>query len=512
MSKYLDLKNTNFKTEILAGLTVAIILVPEAIAFSFIAGVSPLVGLYAAFIMGLVTALIGGRPAMISGATGAIALVLVPLISTNGVEYLFPAIILGGLIQLAVGVFKLGKFIRLIPHPVMIGFVNGLGVMIFRSQFTQFKIENSDGLLGWMQGSQLVLMGGLVILTMVIMYFMPKITKAIPGALMAIIIVSALVIGLKLNVTTIGDKASIAGGFPLFKVPVLFTDINTMWATILIVWPFSLKMAAVGLIESLLTLSVIDDLTQTRGSGNKESMAQGIANITCGFFGAMGGCVTFGQSMLNISSGAHTRVSSFVAAMTLLAFVLYISGFIEMIPMAALVGVMFMIAFETVEWSSLKIFNKMPLFDVIIVAIVTLITILFHDLALAVLIGVVLSALHFTWNNAKRIRARKHYDNEGNKHYEIYGPLFFGSSQVFMDKFDVHNDPEHIYVDFDECRITDMSGIEAIRKLNEKYKDANKKITFTSLSRDCQELLSTAQIHIIKDEKKDPTYTVVYED
>lgn len=509
--KYLDLKGVNLKTEVLAGLTVAIILVPEAIAFSFIAGVSPLVGLYAAFIMGLVTALIGGRPGMISGATGAIALVLVPLINTNGVEYLFPAIIVGGLFQLIVGGLKLGKFIRLIPHPVMIGFVNGLGVMIFSSQLQQFKILSPGGGFAWMEGMQLYIMLGLVLLTMVIMYFMPKITKAIPGALVAIIIVSAIVIGLKLDVTTIGNKASISGGFPIFKVPVLFKSWDTIMATFLIVLPFSLKMAAVGLIESLLTLSVIDDVTQTRGSGNKESAAQGIANIISGFFGAMGGCVTFGQSMLNISSGARTRISSFVAAMTLLAFVLYISGFIEMIPMAALVGVMFMIAIETIEWSSLRIFRKMPLFDVVIVLVVTFYTIFFHDLAIAVLIGVVLSALNFAWNNATRIRARKHTDDKGNKHYEIYGPLFFGSSQNFMDKFDVHNDPDCIFVDFSESRITDMSGIEAIRKLDEKYKEANKLVTFTSLSTDCQRLLSTAQINIKKDEKQDPTYAVVYD-
>lgn len=500
-------KGANYKTEILSGLTVAIILVPEAIAFSLIAGVSPIVGLYAAFIMGLVTSLIGGRPGMISGATGAIALVLLPLISEHGTAYLFPAIIVGGCIQLAVGALRLGKFIRLIPHPVMIGFVNGLGVMIFTSQFAQFKVGGD-----WMEGMQLYVMTGLVILTMVVMYFVPKLTKAVPGALVSIVIVTAIVLGFGVDgVIGIGDKASIKGAFPVFLLPELFEDPSQILTVVLIVLPFSFKVAAVGLIESLLTLSVIDDITQTRGSGNKESAAQGIANIICGFFGAMGGCVTFGQSMLNMSSGARTRISSFVAALTLLAFVVLISQYIEQIPMAALVGVMFMIAIETVEWSSLKIFRKMPVFDVAIVVVVTVVTIIWHDLALAVLIGVVLSALNFAWNNAVRIRARKHTDDKGHKHYDIYGPLFFASSQNFLDKFDVHGDPDQIFVDFEECRITDMSGIEAIRKLDEKYKEVNKKVTFTTLSTDCQRLLATAEIDIAKDVKKDPTYAVVYD-
>lgn len=503
----LDFKNINYKNEILSGLTVAIILVPEAIAFSLIAGVSPIVGLYAAFIMGLVTAIIGGRPGMISGATGAIALVLLPLIQSHGADYLYPAIIVGGLIQLTIGALKLGKFIRLIPHPVMIGFVNGLGVMIFTSQFEQFKTEGS-----WMHDNQLYIMVGLVALTMIVMYVMPKITKAVPGALVSILIVTAIVLGLGVDdVVAIGSKSSIKGAFPSFSLPVLFENPSQLGAIFLIVLPYSFKMAAVGLIESLLTLSVIDDITQTRGSGNKESVAQGVGNVICGFFGGMGGCVTFGQSMLNMSSGARTRISSFVAALSLLAFVVLISQYIEMIPMAALVGVMFMIAIETVEWSSLRIFKKMPIFDVGIVVVVTAVTIIFHDLALAVLIGVVLSALNFAWGNAVRIRARKHTDDKGNRHYEIYGPLFFASSQGFMDKFDVHNDPDHIFVDFTESRITDMSGIEAIRKLDDKYKEQNKKVTFTSLSVDCQRLLATAQIDIHKDEKKDPTYAVIFD-
>lgn len=508
----LDYKNINYKTEILAGLTVAIILVPEAIAFSFIAGVSPLVGLYAAFIMGLVTAIIGGRPGMISGATGAIALVLVPLISTYGVEYLFPAVIIGGCIQSLIGVLKLGKFIRIIPHPVMIGFVNGLGFMIFSSQFTQFKIADANGVLGWMQGSELMIMLGLVALTMVVMFFMPKITKAVPGALIAIIVVSAIVIGFDLDVSTIGGKASIAGGFPSLQLPTLFGSWESAVATIAIVFPFSLKMAAVGLIESLLTLSVIDDVTSTRGNSNKESRAQGIANIICGFFGAMGGCVTFGQSMLNISSGARTRVSSFVAAITLLAFVLYISGFIEMIPMAALVGVMFMIAFETVEWSSLRIFRKMPFFDVLIVVVVTLITVFYHDLALAVLVGVVLSALNFAWGNAIRIRARKSVDEKGQKHYAIYGPLFFASTKNFIEKFDPENDPQICVVDFSESRVVDMSAIDAITTIIKKYEDLNKTLVFKALSGDCLDILAKANIKVTVDQSTDdPRYRVVYD-
>lgn len=498
-----EFKNINYKNEILAGLTVAIALVPEAIAFSFIAGIDPLIGLYAAFMMGLVTAVLGGRPGMISGATGAIAIVLVPLIKGYGLDYLFPTLILAGLFQMAVGYFRLGKFIRLIPHSVMLGFVNGLAIVIFLAQFSQFKITNTLGEQEWLSGNSLYIMLGLVLLAMAIIHFLPKVSKVLPSALVAILVITAIVVGGGLDTTTVGDLASIKGGLPSL---VSFNFPFTL-ESLLVMLPFALKVAGVGLIESLLTLTLIDEMTDTRGSGNKESFAQGIGNVLNGFFGGMGGCAMIGQSMININSGARSRISAFVAAIALLAFVLFLSPIIERIPIAALVGVMFMVAIGTFEWSSLRVLNKVPRIDMIVIVVVSVVTVL-EDLAIAVLIGVVLSAIAFAWDNAIRIRARKRFEGE-TKFYEIYGPLFFGSTTNFLDKFDFKNDPKKVIIDFAESRISDQSGLEAIRKINDRYVELEKDVSFRHLSTDCQRLLDTANIVIEKDPYVDPKYSVV---
>lgn len=498
-------QQSNLKNEILSGLTVALALVPEAVAFSLMAHVSPLVGLYSAFIIGLITSVFGGRPGMISGATGAIAVVAVSLVVRHGVEYLFAAVVLMGLIQLAVGVLKLGKFIRLVPHPVMFGFVNGLAIVIFMAQLSQFKVANAVGEQEWMTGKSLYIMLGFVVLTMLIMYFLPKITKAVPAALTAIVVVSAIILSLGIETRTVGDIASISGGLPKFHLP----QVPITWENIKIIFPYSLIMAAVGLIESLLTLTVIDEMTESRGRGNKESVAQGAANVVCGLFGGMGGCAMIGQSIINVSSGGRRRISGIVAAVGLLVIVLFGSSFIEKVPMAALVGLMFMVAIGTFEWASLKIFSKVPIIDVAVMIIVAGITVVFHNLAVAVLIGVIISALGFAWENAKRIRARKHMHEDGSKHYEIYGPLFFGSIKAFNDKFEVMDDPDEVIIDFKESRIVDHSAIEAVNKITERYAKQGKKVHLAHLSKDCRLMLDNASAIIDVNIMEDPKYKLV---
>lgn len=497
-------KGFNPKNEILSGLTVALALVPEAVAFSIIANVSPLIGLYTAFIIGLITSILGGRPGMISGATGAIAVVVVALVATHGVEYLFAAVVLMGLIQVLIGVLRLGKLIRLVPHPVIFGFLNGLALVIFISQFEQFKTTNENGITEWISGRPLFIMLGLVSLTMAIIHFLPKFTKAVPSSLVAILVISGMVIFGGIETKTVGDIASIGGGLPSFHLPTVPLNLDTF----MIIFPYALIMALVGLIESLLTLSVIDEMTETRGRGNKECVAQGVANITTGFFGGMGGCAMIGQSIINVSSGGRFRLSGIVASTGLLMFVLFGSSLIEQVPMAALVGLMFMVAIGTFEWASLRIFRKVPLTDVLVMVIVALVTVFFHNLAVAVLIGVVISALAFAWENAKRIRARKSVDSNGYKHYEIYGPLFFGSTTAFAEKFDIQGDPGHVVIDFAESRIMDHSAIEAVNKITERYARMNKKVHLKHLSDDCRKLLDKAGAIIEINHFEDPTYKV----
>ncbi len=492
MKQYLHLfdfrQRVNYRTEVLSGLTVALALIPEAVAFALIAGLSPLTGLYAAFTMGLITSILGGRPGMISGATGAVAVVIVTLVKDHGVEYVFAAVVLAGLIQVLAGLLRLGKFIRLVPHPVMFGFVNGLAIVIFLSQMAQFQTVDAQGVAQWLTGTPLLIMLGLVALTMFIIWGLPRLSKAVPASLVAIVVVSLLAVGLNIDTRTVGDIASIQGGFPPFHIPNLPFSLDTL----AIIFPYALIIAGVGLIESLLTLNLIDEITGTRGRGNKECVAQGVANITTGFLSGMGGCAMIGQSLINISSGARARLSGIVASVMLLVFIMFGASIIEQLPMAALTGVMIMVAIGTFEWASLKTFGKMPWHDVLVMVLVAGITVLFHNLALAVLVGVIISALVFAWENARRIRARKSVDAHGVKHYELYGPLFFGSVMAFREKFDVINDPAEIVIDFQDCRVADMSGIEALSKLTQSYQQQGKIVHLKHLSPDCRQLLTNA--------------------
>lgn len=498
-------RNYNLKNEFLSGLTVALALIPEAVAFSIIAGVPPLSGLYAAFMIGLIASILGGRPGMISGATGAIAVVVAPLVRSHGFDYLLAAVILMGVIQLLAGLLRLGKFIRLVPHPVMFGFVNGLAIVIFMAQLDQFMAPTASGELSWLSGMAMYKMLGLVLLTMSIIWLFPKITKAIPSSLVAIIVVSAIVLGFGIDTKTVGDIASISGGLPPFNLP----NVPFTVETLLVIAPYAFIMAGVGLIESLLTLSLIDEITETRGKGNRECVGQGVANVVTGFFGGMGGCAMIGQSLINISSGGRNRISGVVAALALLAFILFGAPVVERLPMAALVGIMFFVAIGTFEWASLKVFGKIPLADVFVMVIVTLITVFMHNLALAVLVGVIISALVFAWENSKRIRARKKIDENGVKHYEIYGPLFFASVAVFQEKFDPKNDPDEVVIDFMESKIVDHSAIEAVNKLTERYLKAGKKLHLKHLSPDCRKLLHHSSEIIDVNIIEDPTYKIV---
>jgi SulP family sulfate permease len=497
-------QKVDYKNEVLAGLTVALALIPEAVAFALIAGLSPLTGLYAAFVMGLVTSILGGRPGMISGATGAVAVVIVALAVSHGPEYVFATVVLAGLIQVLAGVLKLGKLIRLVPHSVIFGFVNGLAIIIFTSQLDQFKAPNENGELEWMTGAPMYTYLGLVITAVLIIWLLPKLTKVVPSSLVAILVVFGLVLGLGIDTKTVGDIASISGGFPPFHIPMVPFNLDTF----MLILPYAGIMAGVGLIESLLTLNIVDEITETRGSGNKECVAQGTANVLSGFFSGMGGCAMLGQSLINVSSGARARLSGIVAAVMLLVFIMFGANIIEQLPMAALTGVMIMVAVGTFEWASLKTFRRMPKSDVLVMVLVTVVTVILHNLALAVLVGVIISALVFAWDNAKRIRARKRIDEDGIKHYEIYGPLFFGSVQAFNDKFDVLNDPEEVIIDFSESRVVDMSGIEALNKLTERYHKQGKKLHLRYLSQDCRRLLSNADAIIEVNILEDPTYKV----
>ncbi|MEE9362359.1 MAG: SulP family inorganic anion transporter [Cellulophaga sp.] len=521
MKKYLNIfdfsQKVNYKTEILSGITVALALVPEAIAFALIPGFSPLTGLYAAFILALITAIFGGRPGMISGATGAVAVIFIGLIlelknsfpeitPETILHYVFATVIIAGVLQIVAGLLKLGKFIRLVPHPVMFGFVNGLAIIIFMAQFPNFYEKGTTELLA---GISFWSMLGLTLLTMLIIWGLPKLTKAVPSSLVAIIVVSGIVIGFGIDTLTVADtmKAgeTIKGGFPPLSIP----NIPLTMETIKIIFPYAAIVAGVGLIESLLTLNIIDEITETRGSGNKECIAQGTANILSGFLSGMGGCAMIGQSLINTSAGARARLSGITAAVMLLVFIMFGSSLIEQLPMAALVGLMFMVAIGTFEWASFKTFRKMPTSDVVVMVLVTLITAITHNLATAVLFGVIISALAYSWENAKRIRARKFVDADGVKHYEIYGPLFFGSTTAFSEKFDVQNDPVEIIIDFKESRVADMSAIEALNKITERYQKVGKKVHLKHLSSDCRKLLHNAGEIIDINVLEDPTYKVV---
>jgi len=496
-------KAISLKSDILSGLTVALALVPEAVAFAFVAGVNPLTGLYAAFMVGLITAVIGGRPGMISGATGALAVVMVTLVADHGVQYLFATVVLMGILQVLAGVLRLGKYIRMVPHQVMLGFVNGLAIVIFLAQLQQFQIATPDGGFEWMRGFPLYLMLALVGLAMAIIQFLPKLTSAIPAPLVAILVVTGIVLTLGLDVRTVGDMASIAGGFPEFSVPAV--PLN--WETLTIIFPYAVILAAVGLIESLLTLTVIDEITDTRGRGNRECVGQGTANIVTGFFGGMGGCAMIGQSMINVNSGGRGRASGIAAALFLLGFILFASDLIEMIPLAALVGVMMMVVLGTFEWSSFRILHKIPKSDAFVLILVSGVTVV-TDLAIAVIVGVIVSALVYAWGNATRIQARTTTNNQGGKVYELEGPLFFGSVVAFRDLFDPQNDPDDVVVDFQLSRVADHSGLEAIDTLAERYQRRGKRLHLKHLSPECRKLLRRAKDLVEVNVIEDPSYHI----
>lgn len=494
----------NYKNEILAGLTVAMTMMPESLSFAILAGFPPLAGLYAAFIMGLITSVFGGRPGLISGGAGATVIVLIALMKSHGIEYVFGAVALAGMIQILVGVFKLGKFIRLVPQSVMYGFVNGLAVVIFMAQLEQFK-TSVNGAPVWLSGSPLYVMAALVALTIAIVIVFPRISKAVPPSLVAIIIVFLLVLGFNIDTKTVKDIASVNGGFPSFHIPAIPFNLQTLQ----VIFPYALIMAGVGLTEGLLTLNLVDEITATRGDGNRESIAQGAANIANGFFLGMGGCPMIAQTLVNLSAGARARLSGIIASLTILLIILIGAPVIDRVPMAALTGVMIMVAVGTFEWASFRIINKMPKQDVFVGILVALITIYLHNLALAVLIGVIISALVFAWESAKRIRARKYIDETtGIKHYEIYGPLFFASVAAFNEKFDVAEDPLLVVIDFKDSRVADMSGIDALNKLTERYAKAGKKLQLKHLSPDCKRLLKNAESVIDVNIIEDPQYNV----
>ena len=501
---------SQLRTDILSGLTVALALVPEAVAFAFVAGVHPLVGLYAAFSIGLVTALIGGRPGMISGATGALAVVMVSLVAKHGVEYLFATVVLMGMLQIVVGALHWGKFMRLVPHPVMLGFVNGLAVVIFLAQLSHFKTggeAGSHGLVGgeWMTGMPLFLMLGLTVLTMAVIQFAPRaITRIVPAPLLGILVVTAIVIGLGLDVRRVGDLASIEGGLPGFHIPM----VPLTWETLTIIGPYAVILAAIGLIESLLTLNLVGEMTGTRGGASKECVAQGTANIVTGFLGGMGGCAMIGQSMINVKSGGRTRWAAISAALFLLAFIVFASGLIEQIPLAALVGVMFMVVIGTFAWRSITIMARVPRADALVIVLVTVVTVM-TDLATAVVVGVIISALVYAWQASTHMYATtvNRPSDPGVKVYRLFGPLFFGSVESFNQIFDPENDPPTVIIDFMDSRVMDHSGLQAIDALAAKYQAHGTRLKLRHLSRDCRDLLSKAG-QLIEPEPDDPSYGV----
>ncbi|HBX61720.1 MAG TPA: sodium-independent anion transporter [Flavobacteriaceae bacterium] len=496
----------NYKNEILAGLTVAMTMIPESLSFAILAGLSPLIGLYGAFIMGIVTAIFGGRPAMVSGGAGATVITLIALNATYGEQYIFAAVALAGVFQIVVGVFKLGRFVRLIPQPVMYGFLNGLAVVIFMSQIEQFK-STTNGITSWLSGTPFYTMAGLTLITVLVVYFFPKLTKIIPASLVAILVTFLLVIGFNIDTKTVGDIASIKGELPSFHIP----SVPFTLETLKIILPYSIIMGSVGLIETLLTLTLVDEVTETKGSSNKECLAQGAANITNGFFGGMGGCAMIAQTFVNLDAGSRSRLGPAIGAITILIIILIGAPVIEKIPMAALVGVMMMVAISTFKWGFFKLITKMPKSDVFVSILVAIITIVLHNLALAVFVGVIVSALVFAWDNAKRIRARKTVDENGRKIYEIYGPLFFGSTSTFLEKFEINSDPKEIVIDLKESRIVDMSAIESLHIITSKYAQQDKIVILRHLSKDSIRLLENAKSVIEVNIEEDPTYNVMPE-
>jgi SulP family sulfate permease len=505
------LSPNNWRLDTLSGLTVALALVPEAIAFAFVAGVEPIVGLYAAAIVSFTAALLSGRPGMISGATGALAVVLVELVRSHGIEYLFATVILMGIIQLAVAFFRLGKFSRIIPHPVMLGFVNGLAIVIFLAQIPQLQAFTPEGHFGWLHGEwlpagELWVMGGLIALTMAVIAFLPRFTKAVPASLAAISLVTLIVVLFDVKTPTVLDMLNggkLSAGFPMFSIP----DVPFSFETLRIIFPFAIVLAFIGLVESLMTMSLIDEKTDTRGRSNVECSAQGVANIITGFFGGMGGCAMVGQSMININSGGRGRWAGIVAGIALFSFILFAGSLIERIPLAALVGVMFMVVIGTFAWSSFRIIRKIPREDAFVLILVSATTVA-YDLAMAVIAGIIVSALVFSWKKSQLINAKTFLDKTGAKHYELNGTLYFASVQNFSQLFSVASDPDEVYIDFKEARIMDHSAIEAVNALTDKYLQSGKTLHVYHLSHDCRRLLKNAEKIVEVNVKEDPVYEV----
>jgi len=493
----------NARADMLSGLTVALALVPEAVAFALVAQVHPLMGLYAAFIVAFITSAFGGRPGMISAAAGSLAVVMVALVVQHGPEYLLAAVILMGVIQIVVGALKLGKFIRIVPYPVFLGFVNGLAIVILLAQFEHFKVTGADGTKEWISGTALYTMLGLIALTMAIIHFFPRLTKAVPSSLIAIVGVSLLTALLELDTRTVGDITSIAGGLPDFALP----QVPMTWETLWIVLPYAFVFAGVGLVESLLTLQLVDEITETRGQPNRECAALGAANITCGFFGGMGGCALVGQSVINLESGGRGRLSGITAALALLTFILFLAPLIEQVPLAALVGLMFMVVIGTFEWGTLHMIGKVPRREIAISVMVAAITVIV-DLAVAVITGVIVSALIFAWDHAKHIRAETEILDNGGKIYRLIGPLFFASVQNFYELFDPKNDPDDVIIDFAHSRVADHSALEAIDNLADKYRALGKTLHLRHLSPECRELLRRAKDLVEVNIAEDPHYHV----
>jgi len=493
----------NARADLLSGLTVALALVPEAVAFALVAQLHPLMGLYAAFIVALITSSFGGRPGMISAAAGSLAVVMLALVVQHGPQYLLAAVLLMGLIQIAFGLFRLGKFIRIVPYPVFLGFVNGLAIVILLAQFESFKVTLADGGHAWLSGGALALMLALVGLTMLIIHLLPRLTRAVPSTLVAVVLVSVLAVVLGLETRTVGDMASIAGGLPQFAVPVVPLNFETLW----IVAPYAFVFAGVGLIESLLTLQLVDEITESRGNPNRECVALGAANVTCGVFGAMGGCALVGQSVINAESGGRGRLSGITAALALLVFILFLSPLIERIPLAALVGVMFMVVIGTFEWGTLHMLGKVPRREIAISVLVAALTVL-GNLALAVIVGVIISALIFAWDHARLIRVQTETLPSGSKLYRLHGPLFFASVQNFLELFDPKADPSDVIIDFAHSRVADQSALEAIDGLADKYRVLGKTLHLRHLSPECRALLRRAGDLVEVNIHEDPRYHV----
>lgn len=478
----------SLRQNVLAGLTSSFALVPECIAFALVAQLNPLMGLYGAFFICTITALFGGRPGMISGAAGSMAVVIVALVVQHGAQYFLATVLLSGVIMMLFGVLRLGKLVRMVPHPVMLGFVNGLAIVIAMAQLEHFKAGGH-----WLQGGALWAMVGMTVLTMAVVYVLPRFTKAVPPALAAIVGVGVLSQFMDAPLRTLGDMAHVAGGLPMLHFPTVPLNLETLR----IIAPYAIVMAVVGLLETLLTFNLTDEITETRGQPNRECVALGVANIASGLFGGMGGCAMIGQTMINLSSGGRSRLSGIVSGVMILLFILFLSPLIERIPLAALAGVMFVVAQETFAWGSLRVLGKVPKNDALVIIAVTVITV-FTDLAVAVLCGIVIAALNFAWEHAREIRAELDDSDAQRRVYHLHGTLFFASTTHFQALFQPQSDPQHVVLDCRHLRVSDHSAIVALESLQQRYVKARKTLQFTGLSPRCHDLLLRAGVHGIE--------------